>query len=68
MDVKKLNEKMNQALGWELRAITMYSHYSAYIRGIHRLQLADHFKSEAADARRYASNEGRPWFSSRPFA
>lgn len=54
MNVKELNEKMNQALGWELRAITMYSHYSAYIRGIHRLQLADHFKSEAAESLMHA--------------
>ena len=45
-----LIEKLNQALGWELRAINMYAHYAVYIRGIHRLQLEPHFTSEATES------------------
>ena len=54
MEVNELNDKMNLALGWELRAITMYSHYSAYVRVIHRLHLADHFKTEASESLMHA--------------
>ena len=49
-----LIEKLNEALGWELRAISQYSHYAAYIRGIHRFQLAPHFNSEAQESMTHA--------------
>jgi|TARA_X000001036_G_C20297460_1_gene650935 bacterioferritin (cytochrome b1) len=50
MSTSVLIEKLNQALGWELRAINMYAHYAAYIRGIHRLQLEPHFSAEANES------------------
>ena len=50
MKTETLIEKMNEALGWELRAINMYAHYSANIRGIHRLQLSPLFKVEVDES------------------
>ena len=50
MNTEKLIDKMNEALGWELRAINMYAHYSANIRGIHRLQLSPMFKEEVDES------------------
>ena len=50
MSTSVLIEKLNQALGWELRAINMYAHYAAYIIGIHRLQLEPHFSAEATES------------------
>ena len=50
MAEKELIEKLNNALSWELRAITMYSHYSAYVQGIQRLQLSGHFSAEATES------------------
>jgi bacterioferritin (cytochrome b1) len=50
MSTSTLIDKLNQALGWELRAINMYAHYAAYIRGIHRLQLEPHFTTEATES------------------
>ena len=50
MTAQHLIEKLNEALGWELRAINMYAHYAAYIRGIHRLQLEPHFTAEANES------------------
>ncbi len=50
MGETELIEKLNNALSWELRAITMYSHYSAYVQGIQRLQLAGHFTAEATES------------------
>ena len=50
MSTAALIDKLNQALGWELRAINMYAHYAAYIRGIHRLQLEPHFSSEETES------------------
>ena len=32
----KLIKELNNALSLELRAIILYSHYSAYVQGIHR--------------------------------
>tara|TARA_B100001123_G_scaffold253023_1_gene282313 strand:+ start:1134 stop:1553 length:420 start_codon:yes stop_codon:yes gene_type:complete len=46
----KLIEKLNNALSWELRAINMYAHYSAYVQGIQRLQLSGHFTAEATES------------------
>ena len=50
MPEKELIEKLNNALSWELRAINMYAHYSAYVQGIHRLQLSGHFQSEVTES------------------
>ena len=50
MSAQALIEKLNLALGWELRAINMYAHYAVYIRGIHRLQLEPHFSAEANES------------------
>ena len=47
-------EKMNLALGWELRAINMYAHYSANVRGIHRLQLSPLFNTEMTESLSHA--------------
>ena len=47
-------EKMNLALGWELRAINMYAHYSANVRGIHRLQLSPMFNTEMTESIEHA--------------
>jgi bacterioferritin len=50
-----LVEKMNQALGLELRAINMYAHYAAYVKGIYRLQLEPLFQSEATESMVHAA-------------
>jgi bacterioferritin (cytochrome b1) len=50
MNVENLVAKMNDALGWELRAINMYAHYAANVKGIHRLQLVPLFKQEVAES------------------
>ena len=47
-------EKMNLALGWELRAINMYAHYSANVKGIHRLQLSPMFNTEMTESIEHA--------------
>ena len=46
----KLIGELNNALSWELRAIFMYSHYSAYVQGINRLHLSTHFNQEATES------------------
>jgi len=46
----KLIKELNDALSWELRAIFMYSHYSAYVQGINRLHLSTHFNQEATES------------------
>ena len=46
----KLIKELNNALSWELRAIFMYSHYSAYVQGINRLHLSTHFNHEATES------------------
>jgi|TARA_B110000196_G_C20755390_1_gene479616 bacterioferritin (cytochrome b1) len=50
MTISKLIEKLNNALSWELRAINMYAHYSAYVQGIQRLQLEGHFTAEVTES------------------
>ena len=50
MSNSQLVEALNQALSWELRAIAMYAHYSAYVSGIHRLHLSAHFSNEVNEA------------------
>ena len=50
MAEKELINKLNNALSWELRAINMYAHYSAYVQGIQRLHLAKHFTAEVTES------------------
>ena len=50
MGTADLVDRLNEALGWELRAMTMYAHYAANVRGIHRLQLAPMFSTEATES------------------
>ena len=47
---ESLIKLLNGALAWELRAIALYSHYAAYVHGIHRLHLSPHFEAEAAES------------------
>ena len=46
----ELVERLNAALGWELRALAMYGHYAAYVKGIHRLHLKPFFEAEATES------------------
>ena len=52
---ENLVNALNKALAWELRAIAMYAHYSAYVSGIHRLHLANHFNNEVNESVMHAS-------------
>ena len=45
----ELIERLNDALAREMRAQTMYAHYAAYVKGIHRLHLKPFFETEAAE-------------------
>jgi len=61
-NLKKMDENkiilvaaLNQALGWEMRAIAMYAHYAAYVSGIHRLHLTTHFNSEVTESVTHAA-------------
>jgi bacterioferritin (cytochrome b1) len=47
--------KMNQALGFELRAINMYAHYAANVKGIHRMQLTPLFEQEITESLAHAN-------------
>ena len=42
--------RLNDALGWELRAQVMYAHYAAYVKGIYRLHLKPYFEAEATES------------------
>ena len=55
MTEKELVDALNRALAWELRAIALYSHYAAYVSGIHRLHLTDHFNNEATESVTHAA-------------
>jgi bacterioferritin (cytochrome b1) len=46
----KLIEQLNRALGLELRAVVMYAHYAAYVKGIYRLHLKPFFEGEATES------------------
>ena len=48
--VDEMIERLNASLGWEMRAQTMYSHYAAYVKGIHRLHLKPYFEGEASES------------------
>ena len=50
----ELARRLNAALGWELRALTLYGHYAAYVRGIHRLHLKPFFEAEATESMGHA--------------
>ncbi len=55
MTYATLIDKLNEALGWELRAINMYAHYAANVQGIHRLQLSPMFDGEATESLAHAN-------------
>ena len=46
----ELVRRLNNALGWEMRALILYSHYAAYVRGIYRLHLKPFFEAEATES------------------
>ena len=48
-------DRLNDALGWEMRATTMYAHYAAYVRGINRLHLKPYFEAEAEESMTHAT-------------
>ena len=50
MSNSKLIEKLNAALGWEMRATYMYAHYAAYVGGIYRLHLKPYFEAESTES------------------
>lgn len=52
---EKLIEKLNGALGWEMRAATLYAHYAAYVKGLYRLHLKPYFEAEAAESMVHAN-------------
>jgi len=52
---EKLIEKLNGALGWEMRAATLYAHYAAYVKGLYRLHLKPYFEAEAAESMMHAN-------------
>ncbi len=47
---EELVRRLNEALGWEIRAQLMYAHYSAYVTGIYRLHLKPYFEGEATES------------------
>ena len=55
MTGSKLIEKLNGGLAWELRAMALYSHYSAYVKGINRLHLKPFFDEEATESAIHAN-------------
>lgn len=52
---RELIDKLNAALGWEMRAQTMYAHYAAYVTGIYRLHLKPFFDAESAESLTHGS-------------
>ncbi len=50
LNVEELLSQLNAALAWEMRAEVMYSHFGAYVKGIHRLHLKPYFEGEAAES------------------
>jgi len=45
-----LIDRLNDALGWEIRAQLMYAHYAAYVKGIYRLHLKPYFEGETTES------------------
>ena len=52
---EQLIEKLNGALGWEMRAATLYAHYAAYVKGMYRLHLKPYFDAEATESMTHAN-------------
>jgi bacterioferritin len=52
---QRLLEQLNHALGWEMRALSLYAHYAAYVKGITRLHLKPHFEAEATESLTHAA-------------
>jgi len=52
---EELIRQLNAALGWEMRALTLYAHYAAYVKGIYRLHLKPFFEAEAAESMTHAT-------------
>ena len=52
---EELIRRLNDALGWEMRALTLYSHYAAYVKGIYRLHLKPFFEAEATESLGHAA-------------
>jgi len=50
-----LVDQLNRALGLEMRAIVMYAHYAAYVKGIYRLHLKPFFEAEATESLDHAA-------------
>ena len=46
----ELVNRLNDALSRELRSQVLYAHYSAYVKGIHRLHLKPFFEGEANES------------------
>lgn len=61
MGTADLVDRLNEALGWELRAMTMYADYAANVRGIHRLQLDPMFNEEATESLATLMLFAGPW-------
>lgn len=55
MDTGEIIEALNKALAWEMRAIAMYAHYSAYVSGIHRPHLSVYFSNEVTESINHAA-------------
>ncbi|MBS72704.1 MAG: hypothetical protein CMA91_00400 [Euryarchaeota archaeon] len=53
--MSELIKKLNQALGLELRAINLYAHYAAYVKGLNRIQLEPMFQQEANESMMHAA-------------
>ena len=51
----ELVDQLNRALALEMRAEVLYAHYSAYVKGIHRLHLKPYFEAEATESFTHAS-------------
>ena len=51
----ELVKKLNHALGLELRAINLYAHYAAYVKGLNRIQLEPMFQKEANESMVHAA-------------
>ena len=47
---QKIIDKLNEALAYELRAINLYAHYAANVKGIHRIHLSQLFNAEITES------------------
>ncbi len=54
MSTADLVDRLNEALGWELLAMTMYAHYADNVQVIHLLQLDPMFNEEATESLAHA--------------